>query len=128
MSAVSVMNPFDSGSQKVQAVMQYPAKNILELNFDAAPAENAGSVTENAATQSVSSISLGDILEIIWLSGAIAVGLWAIVSNLRFALYLRKNKTPLKIEFSLPVYTISGLPSPCLYGKTVSAQHKEREK
>lgn len=43
-----------------------------------------------------------------------------LLENLRFAGYLRRQRSRFKQEdFPLPVYLVKGLPSPCLYGKAV---------
>ena len=52
----------------------------------------------------------------IWLAGAAALSAAFLLSNLSFARRLRRLRVPLAAECPLPVYTLAGLPSPCLFG------------
>ncbi len=52
----------------------------------------------------------------IWLAGSAAMAAAFLLSNLSFARRLRRLRVPLAAECSLPVYTLAGLPSPCLFG------------
>ena len=48
------------------------------------------------------------------------VGAWFLFTNLRFARALRKARTPYRVEgCRYPVYLVSALPSPCLFGRCV---------
>lgn len=53
--------------------------------------------------------------------GSGALFLYFLAGNIRLALYLRKKRVPFDGEcgIGLPVYTVNGLPSPCLYGRSV---------
>ena len=52
----------------------------------------------------------------IWLAGSAAMAAAFLLSNLSFARRLRRLRVPLAAECPLPVYTLAGLPSPCLFG------------
>lgn len=53
----------------------------------------------------------------VWLAGALVMAAAFLLSNLSFALRLRRVRTPLEgAECPLPVYIADGLPSPCLFG------------
>lgn len=52
----------------------------------------------------------------IWLAGTAALAAVFLLSNLSFARRLRRLRVPLAVECPLPVYTLAGLPSPCLFG------------
>ncbi|WP_300861701.1 M56 family metallopeptidase [uncultured Oscillibacter sp.] len=52
----------------------------------------------------------------IWLAGSAAMAAAFLLSNLSFARRLRRLRVPLAAECPLPVYTLAGLPSPCLSG------------
>ena len=56
-------------------------------------------------------------LTALWLTGAAAMALWFVLSNLRFARFLRRGRKPLsRPDCPLPVYEVEGIPSPCLAG------------
>lgn len=58
--------------------------------------------------------AVGEILRIVWLVGVGGMALWLLAGNLRFALRLRRGRTPLPGQRN--VYTTAFLASPCLYG------------
>ena len=62
-------------------------------------------------------ITLHDIIVIIWLSGCMVILTVFAVSNVMFALRLRKRAEYTGIEADgIPVYVVSGVVSPCLFG------------
>lgn len=62
-------------------------------------------------------IDTSDILTYVWYAGMVGVGAWFLFTNLRFARALRKARTPYRVEgCRYPVYLVSALPSPCLFG------------
>ncbi|ROR28267.1 beta-lactamase regulating signal transducer with metallopeptidase domain [Mobilisporobacter senegalensis] len=57
------------------------------------------------------------IIMAVWFAGVVIIGIWMIVINIRFSRYLIDHrKRILKPDFPLPVYTVSDLQTPCLYG------------
>ena len=62
--------------------------------------------------------TLQEALRLIWYGGIACMGLWLIVSNLRFWRMLRRNRIPLTFpDCKYPVYLMeNGLVSPCLFG------------
>lgn len=60
---------------------------------------------------------------IIWILGAAAVGGYMLFYQIRWKQYVRKNRQPLKgnrkYHERLSVYTVKGLPSPCLTGRNI---------
>ena len=59
----------------------------------------------------------GAIARIAWLTGALALGLWLLASNLRFRLRLLRSRKPLEVpEAGLPVYVTAAMDTPCLFG------------
>ena len=53
----------------------------------------------------------------VWFAGAVLMALILIVSNLCFALRLKRRRKPLEVpDVPLRVYTAAGLSSPCLFG------------
>lgn len=62
-------------------------------------------------------LSPAQLLLGLWAMGAVILALVLLGSNLRFFLRLRRRRTPVDLaDGPLPVYTVEGLPSPCLFG------------
>lgn len=73
--------------------------------------------TLESAARERASRPLDEVLRMLWLSGAIAVGFWFTVTNGLFYRHLRTTRRPFaQPDCHLPVYTAPGLPSPCLFG------------
>ena len=78
----------------------------------AAPADEYYTVTPTYRT-----VTLSEALTYVWYAGMAGVGAWFLFTNLRFARALRKARTPYRVEgCRYPVYLVSALPSPCLFG------------
>lgn len=77
-----------------------------------APADEYSIVTPTYRT-----VTLSEALTYVWYAGMAGVGAWFLFTNLRFARALRKARTPYRAEgCRYPVYLVSALPSPCLFG------------
>ena len=77
-----------------------------------APADEYSLVTPTYRT-----VTLSEALTYVWYAGMAGVGAWFLFTNLRFARALRKARTPYRVEgCRYPVYLVSALPSPCLFG------------
>ena len=77
-----------------------------------APADEYYTVTPTYRT-----VTLSEALTYVWSAGMAGVGAWFLFTNLRFARALRKARTPYSVEgCRYPVYLVSALPSPCLFG------------
>ena len=77
-----------------------------------APADEYYTVTPTYRT-----VTLSEALTYVWYVGMAGVGAWFLFTNLRFARALRKARTPYRVEgCRYPVYLVSALPSPCLFG------------
>ncbi len=77
-----------------------------------APADEYSIVTPTYRT-----VTLSEALTYVWYAGMSGVGAWFLFTNLRFARALRKARTPYRVEgCRYPVYLVSALPSPCLFG------------
>ena len=77
-----------------------------------APADEYYTVTPTYRT-----VTLSEALTYVWYTGMAGVGAWFLFTNLRFARALRKARTPYRVEgCRYPVYLVSALPSPCLFG------------
>ena len=61
--------------------------------------------------------NLRDVLKLLWLAGISAVALCFFLSNLRFALRLKRSRRPLERDgCRLPVYISDAVETPCLFG------------
>ncbi len=68
-------------------------------------------------TPTYRTVTLSEALTYVWYAGMVGVGAWFLFTNLRFARALRKARTPYRVEgCRYPVYLVSALPSPCLFG------------
>ena len=68
-------------------------------------------------TPTYRTVTLSEALTYVWYAGMSGVGAWFLFTNLRFARALRKARTPYRVEgCRYPVYLVSALPSPCLFG------------
>ena len=77
-----------------------------------APADEYSIVTPTYRT-----VTLSEALTYVWYAGMAGVGAWFLFTNLRFARALRKARTPYRVVgCRYPVYLVSALPSPCLFG------------
>ena len=77
-----------------------------------APADEYYTVTPTYRT-----VTLSEALTYVWSAGMAGVGAWFLFTNLRFARALRKARTPYRVEgCRYPVYLVSALPSPYLFG------------
>ena len=71
------------------------------------------------------------ILYVIWIFGVVITGGYMLLNQIRFARYLAINRKPLQgknREYrGLKVYTVSGLPSPCLCGRRIYTDSETAE-
>ena len=99
---------------------QTPAEKIDPAQGDAAgqavQALPAPAGEEAAAPAARRPLDPWALLGGIWLAGSAAMAAAFLLSNLSFARRLRRLRVPLAAECPLPVYTLAGLPSPCLFG------------
>ena len=84
------------------------------------PSDAAQSVPADeyyTVTPTYRTVTLSEALTYVWYAGMLIVGAWFLFTNLRFARALRKARTPYRVEgCRYPVYLVSALPSPCLFG------------
>lgn len=84
------------------------------------PSDAAQSVPADeyyTVTPTYRTVTLSEALTYVWYAGMAGVGAWFLFTNLRFARALRKARTPYRVEgCRYPVYLVSALPSPCLFG------------
>ena len=94
--------------KELQGEPQSPPSDAAQ----SAPADEYYTVTPTYRT-----VTLSEALTYVWYAGMLIVGAWFLFTNLRFARALRKARTPYRVEgCRYPVYLVSALPSPCLFG------------
>ena len=80
-------------------------------------AQSAPADEYSIVTPTYRAVTLAEALTYVWYAGMLIVGAWFLFTNLRFARALRKARTPYSVEgCRYPVYLVSALPSPCLFG------------
>lgn len=100
---------------------------IPENTGNAGNAENAESDTtafsQNGQLFKGIAVDGGTVLTVIWLAGIVCVGGYMFFYQIKWKKYLRENARPLKgrekYRNKLSVYTVKGLPSPCLCGRSI---------
>lgn len=75
-----------------------------------------GAEPESAQPSEKSAISVTDVLRAVWLAGMGAVALALLVSNIRFAMRLRRGRKPVEHKAVLPVYECGCMDTPCMFG------------
>ena len=99
-----------------------PGSGEPEAALPAAEAPAAGTIAPDAGGRDRSgparTLTAAEVLTAVWLTGAAAMAVWFLVTNLRFWRKLRRTRTPYAVEgCAYPVYLVEeGLPSPCLFG------------
>lgn len=72
---------------------------------------------ESKKSTSKNNISISSRLYLLWLIGAVVVGLWLMIANLSFALRLKRTRKTIDISsFPLKVYCTDILDTSCLFG------------
>lgn len=80
-------------------------------------AQSSPSDEYSIVTPTYRAVAFSEALTYVWYAGMLIVGAWFLFTNLRFARALRKARTPYSVEgCRYPVYLVSALPSPCLFG------------
>lgn len=130
-TAVSVLNIADParfpdpvvgyvGGHTIQSSISEPDPSLSQEEWQAQYEENQAQwQTELDADQAENgtAISMGTVFLCLWVAGAVAVGLWLLWVNIRFARALRRSRVPLAVEgCSRPVYVTGEVQTPCLFG------------
>lgn len=108
----------EAGNQDIQQANGYAA-GMNEQVYEQMPG-----ITDNPVRtgQAVRHKMTGYLL-LIWLTGVVIVGSYMIFYQIKWKKYLRENRKKLKTgnPYSkiLKVYTVEGLPSPCLSGRNI---------
>lgn len=129
-SAMSVMAPMQPVAQEVESVVNRPVAQIAPSGWlgTAVGAPITGNTVQNTVQNAAQStapiqsaatapeISLGRILLVLWLVGAVITGGIILYQNIRFYSGAKRLAEPCGMAEKLPVYLVRGLPSPCLAG------------
>lgn len=130
-TAVSVLNIADParlpdpvvgyvGGHTIQSSISEPDSSLSQEEWQAQHEQNQAQwQTELDADQAENgtAISLGTVFLCLWTAGAVAVGLWLLWVNIRFARALRHSRVPLAVEgCPRPVYVTGAVQTPCLFG------------
>lgn len=96
-----------------------PIIDRTEHSWAGGPTYYSGGVVidEESATHYYFMMPLDELCVLLWGVGGLALGLVLLASNLHLSHKLRDKRLPLECSgCPLPVYTVEGLPSPCLFG------------
>ena len=119
-----------SGSEaQLPAALQEPRDwgwNVTDVHLDSSRAATAQEAGSSAGADPYTRLDVTvthdrfAVLRVVWYAGMGLTAAWFLFANLRFALRLRRSRRPyegeLPVSCPLPVYVVSGLPSPCLFG------------
>lgn len=130
-TAVSVLNIADParltdpvvgyvGGHTIQSSISEPDPSLSLEEWQAQYEQNQAQwQTELDADQAENgtAISLGTVFLGLWVAGTVAVSLWLLWVNIRFARALRRSRVLLAVEgCSRPVYVTGEVQTPCLFG------------
>lgn len=130
-TAVSVLNLVDQATIQIQGPAPgHPGEEGPELSiadpdltlsssgWQAQREQNReqGQAAGAAGSETDRHASLGTMLLGVWAAGAVALGVWFLWVNLRFAGRLRRSRKLLTADCPLPVYLSGAARTPCLFG------------
>lgn len=130
-TAVSVLNITDSarlpdpvvgyvGGHTIQSSISEPDPSLSQEEWQAQYEQNQAqwqTELDDDRAENGTAISLGTVFLGLWAAVAVAVGLWLLWVNIRFARALRRSRVPLAVEgCPRPVYVTGAVQTPCLFG------------
>lgn len=120
-NAVSIMNFQKYGIEKTGKSSAITAK-LSDIISESYTSEN-GDIKTDTAIPDISeiihgtdTISLHNVLNIIWISGMCIFFLWFFVSDFIFYLRLCKKRIKYELECDISVYVTENINSPCIFG------------
>lgn len=108
-SPVSVMNVVNNVQEQVSADdYQQPENSSPDM---------AAAQMETGTLKAAPIIDWNQIFMMVWGLGTAVIMIWMIFVNISFRRYLRKNRKQIAVDaYTMPVYVVPGLRSPCLFG------------
>lgn len=124
LPVVSVLDVSQQAGQQLTAVLERPVEVPTQPAAEPIPDNTQTQVSEGYPTDGesnaalpASTLSLAQVLDVVWKVGMAAMAAFFLLANLRFRLNLRKSRVPFPAEgCPLPVYLSDRLSSPCLVG------------
>lgn len=124
LPVVSVLDVSQQAGQQLTAVLErpvevptQPAAEPIPDNTQTQVIQNIPNTAETSTALPASTLSLAQVLDVVWKVGMAAMAAFFLLANLRFRLNLRKSRVPFPAEgCPLPVYLSDRLSSPCLVG------------
>jgi len=124
LPVVSVLDVSQQAGQQLTAVLErpmevptQPAAEPIPDNTQTQVSEGYPTAGESNAALPAPTVSLAQVLDVVWKVGMAAMAAFFLLANLRFRLNLRKSRVPFPAEgCPLPVYLSDRLSSPCLVG------------
>lgn len=93
-----------------EVVREYEAQGVDVEEMDE-------SEVETEVYSRMDTISVKEVLNILWIAGMAVMAGWLIGCNARFALRLRRSRQALDVAYSpVPVYITGAVETPCLFG------------
>ncbi len=127
----STAREFSHISEALNDSVDYPLympQEVMETFYDAhvsdnveyievGEAQNAAQPASESKAAEARSLTVNDILNIVWACGAGLIALWLLITNLHFYRKLRRSRERLEVEGApLPVFVTDRIDTPCLFG------------
>ena len=124
LPVVSVLDVSQQAGQQLTAVLErpvevstQPAAEPIPDNTQTQVIQNIPNTAETSTALPASTLSLAQVLDVVWKVGMVTMAAFFLIANLRFRLRLKKSRVPFPVEgCPLPVYLSDRLSSPCLVG------------
>ena len=127
----STAREFSHISEALNDSVDYPLympQEVMETFYDAhvsdnveyievGEAQNAAQTASESKAAEARSLTVNEILNIVWACGAGAIALWLLITNLHFYGRLRRSRERIEVEGApLPVFVTDKIDTPCLFG------------
>ena len=117
MSTPIVPNPGRQPAVQLPAVPQSPQTNAPNSLPQQQPDSVPDAAPDAVELQVSHTVSMGDVLVLVWVAGILAMTGWMAGCNIRFSRRLKRSRKELDVPDSLiPVYQTRAVETPCLFG------------
>lgn len=117
MSTPIVPNPGRQPAVQLPAVPQSPQTNAPNSLPQQQPDSVPDAAPDAVEPQVSHTVSMGDVLILVWAAGIVAMTGWMTGCNIRFSRRLKRSRKELDVPDSLiPVYQTGAVETPCLFG------------